>query len=151
MASILLINGPNLNLLGQREPEVYGSATLTDIENLCTEMAQENGHELQCFQSNAEHEIITKIQAVNQDSIDLIIMNPAAFSHTSIAIRDALLAMSCPVIEVHLSNPHTREPFRHTNYISDVAMGVICGFGLESYRLAMQAAIGFLKEATRTN
>lgn len=141
MAKILLLHGPNLNLLGTREPETYGHATLTSIVGDLAAIAQENGHELQSFQSNAEHALIDRIHAARADGTAFILINPAAFTHTSIALRDALLAVALPFIELHLSNVHAREPFRHHSYFSDVAVGVICGFGADSYRLALQAAM----------
>ena len=141
MARILLLHGPNLNLLGTREPETYGHATLTSIVGDLAAIAQENGHELQSFQSNAEHALIDRIHAARADGTAFILINPAAFTHTSIALRDALLAVALPFIELHLSNVHAREPFRQHSYFSDVAVGVICGFGADSYRLALQAAM----------
>ena len=141
MAKILLLHGPNLNLLGTREPETYGHATLTSIVGDLAAIAQENGHELQSFQSNAEHALIDRIHAARADGTAFILINPAAFTHTSIALRDALLAVALPFIELHLSNVHAREPFRQHSYFSDIAVGVICGFGADSYRLALQAAM----------
>lgn len=141
MAKILVLHGPNLNLLGAREPEIYGHLTLADINNQLAAQAQAAGHELAWFQSNAEHELIGRIQQARDDRTALILFNPAAFTHTSIALRDALAAVAIPFIEVHLSNVHAREPFRHHSYLSDIAIGVICGFGGDSYRLALEAAI----------
>ena len=141
MAKILVLHGPNLNLLGTREPEIYGRGTLADINRQLVELAQANGHELICFQSNAEHELIDRIQQGRNDHIALILFNPGAFTHTSIALRDALAAVAIPFIEVHLSNVHAREPFRQHSYLSDIAVGVICGFGSDSYRLALEAAM----------
>lgn len=141
MAKILVLHGPNLNLLGTREPEIYGRGTLADINRQLTERAEANGHELTCFQSNAEHELIDRIQQGRNDRTALILFNPGAFTHTSIALRDALAAVAIPFIEVHLSNVHAREPFRHHSYLSDIAVGVICGFGSDSYRLALEAAM----------
>lgn len=141
MASILVLHGPNLNLLGTREPGVYGSATLEQINTRLAEQARQGGHHLQSLQSNAEHELIGRIHAARDEAINFIIINPAAFTHTSVAIRDALLAVSIPFIEVHLSNVYRREPFRHHSYFSDIAEGVICGLGAEGYALALQAAI----------
>jgi 3-dehydroquinate dehydratase II len=141
LAKILLLHGPNLNLLGTREPETYGHATLTSIVGDLAVIAQDNGHELQSFQSNAEHALIDRIHAARADGTAFILINPAAFTHTSIALRDALLAVALPFIELHLSNVHAREPFRQHSYFSDVAVGVICGFGADSYRLALQAAM----------
>ncbi len=142
MAVILLINGPNLNLLGVREPEIYGSTTLAQIDEKLQQMAVDSGHELRSLQSNAEHEIVEFIQtAVTDASIRFIIINPAAFTHTSVAMRDALLSASKPFIELHISNVHSREEFRHKSYFSDIALGVICGLGPQGYEFAMQAAI----------
>lgn len=141
MASFLLLHGPNLNMLGTREPGVYGSKTLEDINLDLQARAEAAGHSLQFLQSNAEHVLIDRIHAAHGEGIDFIIINPAAFTHTSVALRDALLAVSIPFIEVHLSNVHKREPFRHHSYFSDVAVGVICGLGAGGYRLALEAAI----------
>jgi 3-dehydroquinate dehydratase-2 len=141
MPSILVLNGPNLNLLGVREPEHYGRTTLADIERELTQLAERDGVGLSLFQSNAEHELVGRIQAAASEGVDLIIINPAAFTHTSVAIRDALLATGIPFIELHLSNVHAREPFRHRSYLSEVAVGVICGFGPSGYRFAYQAAL----------
>jgi 3-dehydroquinate dehydratase II len=141
---VLVINGPNLNLLGSREPTIYGSTGLADIQAKITQQLQAEGLQCDFFQSNAEHEIVDKIQAASQDA-NYIIINPAAFTHTSVAIRDALLAVQIPFIEVHLSNPHAREAFRHHSYFSDVAQGVIAGFGEQSYFMAAQAVIQSLK------
>jgi 3-dehydroquinate dehydratase-2 len=141
VAKILVLHGPNLNLLGAREPDIYGHQTLADINQQLAERAQEAGHELAWFQSNAEHELIGRIQQGRDDRTALILFKPAAFTHTSIALRDALMAVAIPFIEVHLSNVHAREPFRHQSYLSDIAVGVICGFGGDSYRLALEAAI----------
>ncbi len=141
MASILVLHGPNLNLLGTREPEIYGAATLTDIDRLLTQQAQAAGHQLNTFQTNAEHELIDRIHRAKTDGVAFILINPGAFTHTSIALRDALLGVQIPFIELHLSNVHAREPFRRHSYLSDVAVGVICGFGAKSYELALQAAI----------
>ncbi|GGE32588.1 3-dehydroquinate dehydratase 1 [Halopseudomonas oceani] len=141
MASILVLHGPNLNRLGSREPGVYGATTLDQINQHLRELASQQGHHLLSLQSNAEHELIERIHAAGDEAIDFIIINPAAFTHTSVAIRDALLAVSIPFIEVHLSNVYKREPFRHHSYFSDVAEGVICGLGAKGYELALQAAI----------
>jgi 3-dehydroquinate dehydratase II len=140
MARILLLNGPNLNLLGTREPAVYGTATLKDIETKAQELARTLGHELATFQSNAEHELIDRIHAAKQEQIALIIINPGSFTHTSIAIRDAFLGVSIPLIEVHLSNIFAREQFRHHSYFSDISVGCIFGLGPLGYELALQAA-----------
>lgn len=141
MASILLLHGPNLNLLGTREPGVYGATTLEQINRQLQEQASAAGHFLECFQSNAEFQLIERIHAAQRDGTAFILFNPAAFTHTSVALRDALLAVSIPFIEVHLSNVHKREPFRHHSYFSDIAIGVICGLGASGYRLALDAAI----------
>ncbi len=141
----LLINGPNLNLLGQREPEVYGSKTLVSIEAQLKKQAKTEGIELDCFQSNSEGELIKCIhQAVG--GFDAILINAGAFTHTSIALRDALLGVNIPYVEVHLSNTFARESFRHTSYLSDKAIGVICGFGEKSYDLALQGALSYLRK-----
>ena len=140
MSSLLLLNGPNLNLLGSREPDVYGSTKLGDIEKKCIEIAKQLGHELSCFQSNAEHEIVTKLQdSINQ--VDYIIINPGALTHTSIAIRDCLLGIGVPFYEVHISNIFAREEFRHKSFFSDIANGVICGLGTQGYDLALSHII----------
>lgn len=141
MAKILVLHGPNLNLLGSREPQIYGRDTLADINGRLAERAQAADHELGWFQSNAEHELIGRIHQARDEQVALILFNPGAFTHTSIALRDALAAVAIPFIEVHLSNVHAREPFRHHSYLSDIALGVICGFGSDSYRLALEAAI----------
>ncbi len=148
MATITILNGPNLNLLGVREPGHYGNKTLKDIENKVKSTAKTLGHELNFHQSNAEHEIIEMIHNAFQHQIDFILINPAAFTHTSVAIRDALLATKIPFIEVHLSNVHAREPFRAHSYFSDIAVGVICGLGAQGYELALHAAHQILEERT---
>ena len=140
MASILVLNGPNLNLLGIREPAVYGSQTLKDIEDTLASRAQGLGHSIAFLQSNAEYALIDRIHLAFREGVDFILINPGAFTHTSIALRDALLATRIPFIEVHLSNVHAREPFRKTSYLSDIAKGVICGLGALGYELALQAA-----------
>jgi 3-dehydroquinate dehydratase-2 len=140
MSHILVIHGPNLNLLGTREPEVYGAKTLAEIDQDLTAMASQKGIALQAFQSNSEGEIVDCIQQAGNNKIDFIIINPAAYTHTSIAIRDAFLATRLPFIEVHLSNVYAREDFRKHSYLSDIAVGVISGFGINSYRLAFEAA-----------
>lgn len=137
---ILLLNGPNLNLLGLREPGIYGGQTLADIETACFSRAKELGVELTFFQSNHEGGLVDRIQAAF-GQMDLIIINPAAYTHTSVAIRDALLAVHLPIIEVHISNIHRREPFRHHSYVSDIAEGVIAGFGLDGYLYALDAGV----------
>ena len=144
MATILVLHGPNLNLLGTREPEIYGSTSLEDINQTLTSLCMEKGHHLQYLQSNAEYELIERIHEARSEGINYIIINPAAFTHTSIALRDALAAAEIPFIECHLSNVHQRESFRHNSYFSDLADGVICGFGAQSYELALQAAIAKL-------
>ena len=144
MASILVLNGPNLNMLGVREPGVYGRDTLASIETRLIGKATELGHQLTCFQSNAEHALIDRIHAAYASGVDFIIINPGGLTHTSVALRDALLATGIPFIEVHLSNIHAREPFRHHSYLSDVAKGVICGLGPLGYELSLQAAVSAL-------
>ncbi len=141
MAAILVLNGPNLNLLGTREPDVYGRETLDDIERELREMGEAAGATLVCFQSNAEHALIDRIHAAREERIDFIVINPGAFTHTSIALRDALSAVAIPFVEVHLSNVHAREEFRRHSYLSDLAIGVVTGFGADSYRLALQAIL----------
>jgi len=140
MAKILVLHGPNLNLLGSREPGIYGAVTLSQINQRLEQLAEAQGHTVHCLQSNAEHILIERIHAAKQDRIDIIIINPAAFTHTSVALRDALAAVAIPFIEVHLSNVHAREAFRRHSYFSDLASGVITGFGYFSYELALQAA-----------
>lgn len=146
MAKLLVLNGPNLNLLGTREPGIYGSATLAEI---CAALATRAGagHALETFQSNAEHELIDRVQAARDDGTEFILINPAGYTHTSVALRDALAAVKIPFIEVHLSNPHAREPFRHTSLFSDLAVGVVAGFGPQSYSLALDAAMHRLAPA----
>lgn len=145
MATILALHGPNLNLLGSREPEVYGSTTLADINLSLSTIAIEEGHHLQTLQSNAEYELIDRIHDAKTEQVDFIIFNPAAFTHTSVALRDALSAVDIPFIEVHLSNVHSREEFRQHSFFSDIAQGVICGLGAQGYDLALQAAIQTIK------
>lgn len=145
MAKILVLHGPNLNLLGTREPEMYGYATLADIDAELAANAQRSGMELTSFQSNAEHELIERVQAARDYGTAFILINPGAFTHTSIALRDALAAVKIPFIEVHLSNVHARESFRRVSYFSDIAVGVIAGFGGQSYHLALQAALDHLQ------
>ena len=145
MATFLVLHGPNLNLLGTREPGIYGAVTLAQINQNLEQQAREAGHHLMYLQSNAEYELIDRIHAARDEGVDFILINPAAFTHTSVAIRDALLGVSIPFIEVHLSNVHKREAFRHHSYFSDVAQGVICGFGAASYELALQAALKLVK------
>ncbi len=141
MATILVLHGPNLNLLGTREPDIYGSTTLADIDQTLTQRCMDEGHHLQSLQSNAEYELIDRIHDAKKEGINYILINPAAFTHTSVAIRDALAAVDIPFIEVHLSNVHSREAFRQNSYFSDIAQGVICGFGSQSYELALSAAL----------
>jgi 3-dehydroquinate dehydratase-2 len=144
MADILLLHGPNLNLLGSREPALYGTDTLEDIDARLAEQAQAAGHRLSTLQSNAEHVLIERIHAAANDGTRLIVFNPGGFTHSSVALRDALLAVALPVVEVHLSNVHAREEFRRHSYFSDIALGVVTGFGADSYRLALEAAIAHL-------
>ncbi len=141
MSRILVLNGPNLNLLGTREPGHYGNDTLADIEARLREQASALGSELDFFQSNAEFELVDRIHQAARDDVDFILINPAAFTHTSVALRDALLGVNIPFIEVHLSNVFAREDFRHHSYFSDVAVGVISGLGAQGYELALQAAL----------
>jgi len=144
MATILVLNGPNLNLLGVREPDHYGQDTLDLINKKLTVLAQRDDHNLIAFQSNAEHELIERIHQAQKENVNFIIINPAAFTHTSVALRDAFSAVKIPFIEVHLSNVHARESFRHHSYFSDIAVGVICGLGAQGYELALAAAIKIL-------
>lgn len=141
MAKILVLHGPNLNLLGEREPGIYGHATLADIDQALATRAQAAGHSVESFQSNAEHVLVDRVQAARRDGTAFIVINPAAFTHTSVALRDALAAVALPFIEVHLSNPHAREPFRQHSYFSSLALGVVSGFGADSYSYALEAAI----------
>jgi 3-dehydroquinate dehydratase-2 len=140
MATLWVLNGPNLNLLGIREPSLYGRKTLADIEHTLLESAAALHHQLAFSQHNAEHELVERVHQAYQQAVDFIIINPAAFTHTSVALRDAFLATKIPFIEVHLSNVHAREPFRAHSYFSDIAQGVICGLGAIGYELALQAA-----------
>lgn len=141
MATFLVLNGPNLNMLGTREPGHYGHITLAGIESRVQQLAEANGHKCVCFQSNAEHALIERIHRARSEDIAYIIINPAAFTHTSVALRDALLATAIPFIEVHLSNVYAREPFRHHSYFSDVAKGTITGLGADGYEYALLSAI----------
>ena len=141
MAKLLVLHGPNLNLLGQREPAVYGRTTLAEIDADLAAIAQSSGHDLQTFQSNFEGALIDRVQAAAREGVGFIVINPGALTHTSVALRDALAAVAIPFIEVHLSNVHAREPFRHRSYLADLAVGAITGFGAESYRLGVTAAI----------
>jgi len=149
MADLLVLNGPNLNLLGTREPEFYGTTTLAEIEARLTKQAEAAGHRLQCFQSNAEHALIDRVQQAGREAVAFIVLNPAGFTSTSVALRDALTGTRIPFIEVHLSNVHAREPFRRQSYFSDVAVGVITGLGAYGYELALAAAIEYLKKANK--
>ena len=149
MANILVIHGPNLNLLGSREPEIYGADTLETINARLQQMAEQNGFGFDAFQSNDEGAIVSRIQEAGKDGADFVIINPAAYTHTSVAIRDAFLATDMPFIEVHLSNVHAREDFRLNSYLSDIAVGVISGLGKTSYLLAMEAAIIQCKQAAK--
>ena len=141
MAHILLLNGPNLNLLGAREPDHYGTTSLADIEARLAARASADGHRLSCFQSNAEHELVGRVQGAPAEGVEFILVNPAAFTHTSVALRDAFAAVAIPFIEIHLSNVHRREPFRHHSYFSDLAEGVVVGLGPLGYELAYSAAV----------
>lgn len=144
MAALLLLNGPNLNLLGTREPGLYGTTTLPEIEQELADAARELGHTLSSFQSNSESKLVDRIQQEKQDT-DFILFNPGAFSHTSLALRDAILAVDIPFIEIHISNVHAREEFRQKSFFSDVALGTIIGLGPQGYRLALQAAHEYLQ------
>ena len=141
MATILVLHGPNLNMLGNREPGIYGNSDLDEINNRLEKLCVDNGHHFQTLQSNAEYELIERIHDARREGVTYIIFNPAAFTHTSVALRDALLASEIPFIEVHLSNVHAREAFRHHSYFSDIAQGVICGLGPQGYELALKAAL----------
>ncbi len=141
LARLLVLHGPNLNLLGDRQPEIYGQDTLATIDADLARRAAAAGHALESLQSNAEHVLVERVQAARDDDTDFILLNPAAFTHTSVALRDALAAVRIPFIEIHLSNPHAREPFRHRSYFSDLALGTISGFGADSYRYALEAAL----------
>lgn len=145
MATILVLHGPNLNLLGSREPDHYGSQTLDAINRRLTQLCMAGGHHCLTLQSNAEYELIDRIHEARQEGVNFIVFNPAAFTHTSIALRDALLATAIPFIEVHLSNVYSRESFRHKSYFSDIAKGVICGLGPQGYELALTAALTHLE------
>ncbi len=144
MAKLLVLHGPNLNLLGEREPAIYGHTTLTQIDADLQGAAAAAGHELSSLQSNAEHALVDRVQAARVDGTAVILINPAAFTHTSVALRDALAAAAIPFYEIHLSNPHAREPFRHHSYFSDLAVGVIAGLGAAGYRCALDAALARL-------
>jgi len=144
MATLLVVHGPNLNLLGSREPAHYGHTTLDAINQHLESLATKAGHRLMSFQSNAEHDLIERIHAAGREGVAFIIINPAGYTHTSVALRDALLAVKIPFIEVHLSNVYSREPFRQHSYFSDAALGVISGLGAQGYELALQAALRHL-------
>jgi 3-dehydroquinate dehydratase-2 len=148
MAQILVLNGPNLNLLGTREPHIYGSETLKDIEQKLQNQAEQAGISLEFHQSNAEHELVGLIHQAKANQVEFIIINPAAFTHTSVALRDALLGVEIPFIELHLSNTHAREEFRQQSWFSDIAVGIIAGLGPLGYELALQAAISRLNNKT---
>ncbi len=147
MARILVLQGPNLNLLGTREPHIYGSTTLADIEATLSAQSGSAGFEFEQLQSNAEHILIDRIHAARTDGTAFILINPGAFTHTSVAIRDALAGVAIPFIEVHISNVHAREPFRQHSYLYDIAVGVICGLGVQGYELALQAAIRHISKS----
>ncbi|KZZ48624.1 MAG: type II 3-dehydroquinate dehydratase [Saccharospirillaceae bacterium] len=151
MSKILVLQGPNLNLLGTREPEIYGATTLADVEKQLQASAKQAGHQLEHLQSNAEHELIDRIHQARSDGTGFIIINPAAFTHTSVALRDALAGVAIPFIEIHISNVHARESFRHHSYLSDIAVGVICGLGVQGYDLALQSAIAQLENTSLKN
>lgn len=140
MSRILVLNGPNLNLLGTREPEVYGRATLADVDAGLARLATELGHSLSTYQSNAEHALVDRVQQARTEQVDFILINPGALTHTSIALRDALLGVGIPFIEVHISNVFAREPFRHRSFLTDVAVGIVSGLGVQGYELALRAA-----------
>ncbi|WP_455208272.1 type II 3-dehydroquinate dehydratase [Kaarinaea lacus] len=147
MPKILVLHGPNLNLLGTREPQHYGVATLAEIDKKLSAISKKAGVELASQQSNAEHELVNFVQTASIDNVDFILINPAAFTHTSIALRDALSATKIPFIEVHLSNIYKREEFRHHSYFSDIATGVISGLGAHGYELALQAALAHINQS----
>lgn len=145
MSSILVLNGPNLNLLGQREPDIYGHDTIDTINKQLQSTASQRGHSLDCMQSNAEHALIDRVHKCTSDKTEFLIINPGAFTHTSIALRDAILSIAIPCIEVHLSNVYKREAFRQKSYFSDIALGVISGFGAYGYQMALNAAFQHLE------
>jgi len=147
MATILVLHGPNLNLLGTREPGIYGHTPLADINHHLEQLAAERGHHLLHMQSNAEYELVERVQEAGREGVNFILINPAAFTHTSIALRDALSGVAIPFIEIHLSNVHAREAFRRTSYFSDLAQGVICGLGAQGYELGLLAALQQLEHA----
>lgn len=147
MANVLVLHGPNLNLLGEREPEIYGSTTLAEIDQQLAQIAGEQGHSLVSVQSNSEAELIEQVHSARQGAVDFILINPAGFTHTSVALRDALAAVAVPFIEIHLSNIHQREPFRQHSYFSDLAVGVVCGLGPQGYELGLTAALRSLEKS----
>lgn len=149
MPRILVLNGPNLNLLGEREPEIYGRDTLDDINTRLAATARAAGHELLAFQSNAEHALIDRLHDARREDVRFVLINPGAFTHTSIALRDALLAVKIPFVEVHLSNVHAREAFRRHSYLSDIAVGVICGLGARGYEFALSAALAHIEKTSK--
>ena len=149
MAKILVLNGPNLNLLGSREPEVYGSATLADVDAMLARLAGELGHSIACFQTNAEHAMVDLVQQAKGEGVEFILINPGALTHTSIALRDALLGVGIPFIEVHISNVFAREPFRHHSFLTDIAVGMISGLGVQGYELALRAADSHLSRRSK--
>jgi 3-dehydroquinate dehydratase-2 len=149
VAHLLLLNGPNLNLLGSREPAVYGSTTLTEIEAGLVRQSADLGHQLSYLQSNHEGELVDRLHQARTDGVAFVLINPGAFTHTSVALRDALLGVAIPFIEIHLSNVHARESFRHHSYLSDIAVGVIVGLGAQGYSLALQAAHARLNPAKK--
>ncbi len=146
MAKLLVLNGPNLNLLGTREPEIYGHDTLADIEQGLRKQATAAGHDLDCFQTNTEHELVERIQQAHEEGVAFVLINAGAFTHTSVALRDALAASKIPFYEIHISNVYARESFRHHSYLSDIAAGVIVGFGAMGYGLALTAALENIKK-----
>lgn len=150
MANLLVLHGPNLNLLGTREPDIYGHTTLADVDQTLEQQARRAGHQLTSFQSNAEHALIERIHQARDQQVAFIVINPAAFTHTSVALRDALAAVAIPFVEVHLSNVHQREAFRHHSYFSDLAEGVICGLGAQGYNFALEFACQRLQPLGRT-
>lgn len=150
MAELLVLNGPNLNLLGEREPQFYGTTPLAEIDTRLTRQAEAAGHRLQCFQSNAEHALIERIHQAASEKVAFIVINPAGFTSTSVALRDALIGTRIPFVEVHLSNVHAREPFRRQSYFSDIAVGVISGLGAQGYEFALAYAIEHLKKSKKS-
>jgi 3-dehydroquinate dehydratase-2 len=146
MKNIILLNGPNLNLLGNREKDIYGTKTLDEIENELTEIAKSHSINLECFQSNAEHKLVDKIQEAKINDVECILFNPGAFTHTSVALRDAILGVAIPMIEIHISNIFGRESFREKSYFSDISVGTISGFGEKGYSAALELAIDKIKE-----